>query len=232
MRLIGGEDEDAVLVTGGKTFKLTKAETSNTLLLLPPEGSTASGAAAGGDGDAGAFSSSGGSDGEGADEGGRGGFEAVAAVGFQFEVRIFCFLPGVVVVSRIDLYTFVGEAKWSLFVFLLADHNALGKETTDERHSSSYVRLLGSERRASSRTYKEFSFLHANVNSFFFRRGVASRGGGVGGGRRGEGGGRRVGGVGGAWLVGPVDRHPKLLYYYHTVSCLRRTARSRFQTSL
>ncbi|CAM9920275.1 unnamed protein product, partial [Ectocarpus sp. 4 AP-2014] len=50
VKLIGGEDEDAVLVTGGQTFKLTKAETSNTLLLVPPEGTTASTGGGGGNG--------------------------------------------------------------------------------------------------------------------------------------------------------------------------------------
>lgn len=78
VKLIGGEDEDAVLVTGGQTFKLTKAETSNTLLLVPPEGTS------GGSG-----SGSGSSSRDGARDGGAigaGGFEAVAAVGFQFEV--------------------------------------------------------------------------------------------------------------------------------------------------
>lgn len=84
VKLIGGEDEDAVLVTGGQTFKLTKAETSNTLLLLPPEGTSVSG---GSGSDSGSGGSSGG---QGAgDRGARGavgGFEAVAAVGFQFEV--------------------------------------------------------------------------------------------------------------------------------------------------
>ena len=66
VKLIGGEEQDAVLVTGTQTFKLTKAETSNTLLLMPPEGTSAGG----------------GSTGTAVGE----GFEAVAAVGFQFEV--------------------------------------------------------------------------------------------------------------------------------------------------
>lgn len=74
VRLIGSEDQDAVLVTGGQTFKLTKAETSNTLLLLPPEGTSAG-------------------TGSGARRGA--GFEAVAAVGYQYEVKCFvvsCFV--------------------------------------------------------------------------------------------------------------------------------------------
>ncbi len=96
VKLIGGEDEDAVLVTGGQTFKLTKAETSNTLLLVPPEGTNGSGAAGlgngnenGGGGGGGGGSSNGNGGREWAGDGtkGAGGFEAVAAVGFQFEVR-------------------------------------------------------------------------------------------------------------------------------------------------
>lgn len=100
VKLIGGEDEDAVLVTGGQTFKLTKAETSNTLLLVPPEGTNgggldgANGSGSGkndrsGSGDGGGSSGSRGGGGrEWAGDGakGEGGFEAVAAVGFQFEV--------------------------------------------------------------------------------------------------------------------------------------------------
>lgn len=63
-----------MLVTGTQTFKLTRAETSNTLLLVPPEGTCVSagptspvkrGVSCGVPG---------------------GGFEAVAAVGFQYEV--------------------------------------------------------------------------------------------------------------------------------------------------
>ncbi|CAM9664068.1 unnamed protein product [Ectocarpus sp. 6 AP-2014] len=86
VKLIGGEDEDAVLVTGGQTFTLTKAETSNTLLLVPPEAATANTGVAGGNG---ASESSGGCTGKGDGGGGakgEGGFEAVAAVGFQFEL--------------------------------------------------------------------------------------------------------------------------------------------------
>lgn len=104
VRLIGGEDEDAVLVTGGQTFKLTKAETSNTLLLVPPEGTNGDGGSGGsgsdanglgnadendriGGGDGGGSSShSGGREWAGDMAKGHGGFEAVAAVGFQFEV--------------------------------------------------------------------------------------------------------------------------------------------------
>lgn len=105
MKLIGGEDEDAVLVTGGQTFKLTKAETSNTLLLVPPEGTNGGGGSSssissdanglgngdkndrGGSGDGGGSSGrSGGREWAGDGARGEGGFEAVAAVGFQFEV--------------------------------------------------------------------------------------------------------------------------------------------------
>lgn len=81
VRLIGAEDQEAVLVTGGKTFKLTKAETSNTLLLLPPEGTGVGAGADAGDSDAEARMV--GREGGG---GGSSGFEAVAAVGFQYEV--------------------------------------------------------------------------------------------------------------------------------------------------
>lgn len=81
VKLIGGEDEDAVLVTGEQTFKLTKAETSNTLLLVPPEGTNGSG---------GTLSRCGVNSGRGREGGGGAsgarGFEAVAAVGCQFEV--------------------------------------------------------------------------------------------------------------------------------------------------
>lgn len=72
-----------MLVTGTQTFKLTRAETSNTLLLVPPEGTCVSteptspvkrGVSCGVP---------------------RGSFDAVAAVGFQYEVGyhytgIFC----------------------------------------------------------------------------------------------------------------------------------------------
>lgn len=89
VKLIGGEDQDAVLVTGGQTFKLTKAETSNTLLLMPPEGTHCgredgtgcppeAGSANGPDREMGGSGAAGG-----------GGFEAVAAIGFQFEVGVF-----------------------------------------------------------------------------------------------------------------------------------------------
>ncbi|CAN0094300.1 unnamed protein product, partial [Sphacelaria rigidula] len=74
VRLIGSEDQDAVLVTEGKTFKLTKAETSNTLLLMPPEGTAVTSVPAT-------------ACGKGGGEAGGGGFEAVAAVGFQYEVK-------------------------------------------------------------------------------------------------------------------------------------------------
>lgn len=102
VKLIGGEDEDAVLVTGGQTYKLTKAETSNTLLLMPPEGTNGGGGSSssdanglgngnengrGGSGDGGGSSGrSGGREWAGDGAKGEGGFEAVAAVGFQFEV--------------------------------------------------------------------------------------------------------------------------------------------------
>ena len=78
VKLIGSEGQDAVLVTGGQTFKLTKAETSNTLLLLPPEGTCGGGSGSGG-GDGGGSNAVAGA-------GGEGGFEAVASVGFQYEV--------------------------------------------------------------------------------------------------------------------------------------------------
>ncbi|CAM9594338.1 unnamed protein product, partial [Ectocarpus sp. 12 AP-2014] len=85
VKLIGGEDEDAVLVTGGQTFKLTKAETSNTLLLVPPEGTTANtGGGGNGAGESGGGCARKGDGGCGTM--GEGGFEAVAAVGFQFEL--------------------------------------------------------------------------------------------------------------------------------------------------
>lgn len=83
VKLIGSEGQDAVLVTGGQTFKLTKAETSNTLLLLPPEGTCGGGSG----GSSGGGSGGGGSDGV-AGAGGEGGFEAVAAIGFQYEVWV------------------------------------------------------------------------------------------------------------------------------------------------
>ncbi|CAN0553458.1 unnamed protein product, partial [Ectocarpus sp. 12 AP-2014] len=86
VKLIGGEDEDAVLVTGGQTFKLTKAETSNTLLLVPPEGTTANtGGGGNGAGEGGGGCTRKG-DGGGGTKGEGGGFAAVAAVGFQFEL--------------------------------------------------------------------------------------------------------------------------------------------------
>lgn len=98
-----------MLVTGGQTFKLTKAETSNTLLLVPPEGahsgggggSSSSGNGLGngnvnedendrsGSADGGGSRKSrrsGGREWSGDGANGEGGFEAVAAVGFQFEV--------------------------------------------------------------------------------------------------------------------------------------------------
>lgn len=72
-------------MTGRQTFKLTKAETSNTLLLLPPEGTLSTGG----------LRPSYGDDNEGELEAGmkqgerrEGGFEAVAAVGFQYEVCV------------------------------------------------------------------------------------------------------------------------------------------------
>lgn len=71
-------------MTGGQTFKLTKAETSNTLLLVPPEGTTAS--TGGGDGACESSSDCTGKGDGGGGSKGEGGFEAVAAVGFQFEV--------------------------------------------------------------------------------------------------------------------------------------------------
>lgn len=87
VKLIGGHDQDAVLVTGSQTFKLTKAETSNTLLLLPPpsEGNSDS---------LDKQSGSGGVPGSGeidcqpkvAATQEFEGFEAVAAIGYQYEV--------------------------------------------------------------------------------------------------------------------------------------------------
>lgn len=73
VKLVGGEDRDAVLVTGRQTFTLTRAETSNTLLLLPPEGSGTGGSVR----DAAKVAAT----------GTREGFQAVAAVGFQYEAR-------------------------------------------------------------------------------------------------------------------------------------------------
>lgn len=103
VKLIGSEGQDAVLVTGGQTFKLTKAETSNTLLLLPPEGTCGDGSDGGG-----------GSDGV-AGAGGEGGFEAVAAVGFQYEVWIMSLGP-----DPRSHYFLHGGMFFALFVAILS----------------------------------------------------------------------------------------------------------------
>ncbi|CAM9603463.1 unnamed protein product [Discosporangium mesarthrocarpum] len=80
VRLVGREDEEAVLVTGQQTFKMTKAETSNTLLLVPPaeENETQRG---NGEQKAGVGEGSG----EG-DKGSGGQFKAIASVASQFEL--------------------------------------------------------------------------------------------------------------------------------------------------
>ncbi|CAM9721473.1 unnamed protein product, partial [Choristocarpus tenellus] len=69
VHLVGEEDQEAVLVTGKQSFKITKAETSNTLLLVPPirDGSRENLE-------------------EGDAENGRTLFQASASVGFQFEL--------------------------------------------------------------------------------------------------------------------------------------------------
>lgn len=88
MKLVGSDDQDVVLVTGCQTFKLTKAETSNTLLLVPPPSEKVDDGH--GDSDSGNPGGTGARPAVGTGTDGSGTFEALALTSFQYEVKNTC----------------------------------------------------------------------------------------------------------------------------------------------